>query len=234
MASELSVLVVEDEPSVADFLTTNLREDGFAVQLADSLGDAAARLDRRGVDVVLLDVTMPDGSGFDLLRRIRDGEIGRADVGVVVVTARSDQLDILRGFDRGADDYVGKPFHYPELRARIAAVGARTDGGRTRVDELHVGPIAIDIGRRSCVVAGEPLPLPAKEFDLLVALAREPDRMQEKQELLRRIWGYRQPGSTRTLDSHASRLRRRLEAASGDGPFVINHWSRGYSLVSAA
>jgi DNA-binding response OmpR family regulator len=224
------VLLVEDEPAIADFLADNLRQDDHHVHTVGGMGEAVAALERVRPDVALIDVGLPDGSGFELCRQIRGGAAGNPEVGVIMLTARAEEQDRVRGFDRGADDYVVKPFHYPELLGRINALATRIGGGR-RSDQLVAGPIDIDVRGRTVQVGGVALHLPAKEFDLLVALAREPFRVHSKTELLERIWGYRTPGATRTLDSHASRLRRRLEQAAGPGErLVINHWGVGYAL----
>ena len=147
---------------------------------------------------------------------------------VVVVSGRSGELDRVRGFERGADDYVCKPFSYPELRGRIAALLRRADrrpaSGRLRVGELELDPLSRDVR-----VCGERLALSQKEFALLRTLAAEPTRVFTKDELLRTIWGFRSRGTTRTLDSHACRLRHKLDAHGHR--FVVNVWGVGYRLV---
>ena len=229
----VSLLVIEDEPAILDFLADNLRMDDHRVVGASSLAQGALLLAEVRPDITLIDVGLPDGSGFDLCRRIREGDAGDPDVGVIMLTARAEEQDRVRGFQRGADDYVTKPFHYPELLCRINALAARVSGTR-RVEHLAVGPVRIDITRRTVQVAGVDVALPAKEFDLLAALARDPERVYSKQELLERVWGYRDASTTRTLDSHASRLRRRLEEIDPASRFVINRWGIGYSLVAGA
>lgn len=221
-----NLLIVEDDDSIADFLADNLREDGHAVSIASSARDAAVALRRGSADIALVDVTLPDASGLELVRMIRAGEAGTPALGVIVVSGRAAEQDRIRAFERGVDDYIVKPFSYPELLLRTQALHTRIRGrvGMT----IAVGPIAIDLAARSVTVDGELLRLPSKEFDLLAALARDPHRVQMKEDLMERIWGYRNCG-TRTLDSHASRLRRRLTAVA-DGPWVINNWSVGYSL----
>jgi len=225
-----SLLIVEDEPSITDFLADNLRQDDHQVATARSVAEAVTVLDRARTDLVLIDVGLPDGSGFDLCRRIRAGEVGDPELGVIMLTARAEEQDRVRGFQRGADDYVIKPFHYPELLGRVNALHARLRGAH-RGDQLAAGPLEIDVSGRSAALGGTPVQLAAKEFDLLVALARDPHHVFSKGELLERVWGYKTPGSTRTLDSHASRLRRRLdEAGDGSERFVVNHWGIGYAL----
>ena len=220
------LLIVEDDESITEFLVDNLRQDGHAVTTVASAVDAVAVL-RRGVpEIALVDVSLPDGSGLDVVRMIRGGEAGSPDVGVIMVSGRNTEQDRVRAFERGVDDYVAKPFSYPELLLRTAALESRIRGRVGSV--LHVGPLTVDLAARSATVNGALLHLPAKEYELLAALARDPHKVHMKEDLMERIWGYRNAG-TRTLDSHASRLRRRLLAAS-DGPWVINNWSVGYSL----
>jgi DNA-binding response OmpR family regulator len=175
---------------------------------------------------------LPDGSGLDLIARVRaaDGIASRLDpeVPLVILTGRAGELDRLRGFERGADDFVAKPFSYGELRLRIHAVLRRTrprrNGGRMRVGDLEVDPASRDVRLR-----GERVQLSQKEFALLRALAAEPTRVYTKQELLRDVWGFRSLGTTRTLDSHACRLRHKL--GRGGDRYVVNVWGVGYRLV---
>ena len=232
MAGE-SVLLVEDEAGARSFLEQQLADDGFAVVSADRGGRAIELVEDSAPDLVLLDAVLPDASGFEVCRRLREGEPGRAwnrDVPVIMLTARGDPIDRLRGFARGCDDYVVRPFVYEELVARMRAVLRRTAPAGRR-DRLVVGQLEVDRLSRSVRVAGAPVLLASKEYELLLALACEPERVFRKEELLRDVWGFRSLGRTRTLDSHASRLRRKLNAPVGDGTFVVNVWGVGYRLV---
>ncbi len=234
MAGE-AVLLVEDEPATRAFLEQQLADDGFDVLAVDRGGQALEVLERAAPDLMLLDVGLPDASGFELCRRLREGEPGRAwdrDVPVILVSERGEPIDRVRGFARGADDFVVKPFVYEELVARMRAV-LRRAGGPARRDRLAVGEIEIDRLSRTVRVAGEPVALSAKEYELLVALAEEPERVFRKDELLRDVWGFRSLGRTRTLDSHASRLRRKLNNGC-ESAYVINVWGVGYRLVEPA
>lgn len=232
MAGE-SVLLVEDEAGSRSFLEQQLSDDGFSV-LSTELGRRALELvERAGPDLVLLDAVLPDASGFEVCRLLREGEPGRAwnrDVPVIMVTERGDPVDRIRGFARGCDDYVVRPFVYEELVARIRAVLRRSAPAGYR-ERLAIGELEVDRLSRSVRVAGVPVALAAKEYELLVALASEPERVFRKDELLRDVWGFRSLGRTRTLDSHASRLRRKLNAPVTDGTFVVNVWGVGYRLV---
>ncbi len=223
------LLLIEDEVAICDFLAENLRHDEHRVTTVGSLGEAAMQLRRFRPDAVLLDVGLPDGSGFEFCRRVRDGRHGDPDVGIIFLTSLAEEQDRIRGFQRGADDFVVKPFSYPELLARVEALLTRL-GGRRR-ETIEAGPLVVDVTARSVFLSGERILLPGKEFELLATLARDPLRVHTKSELMQRVWGYRAPASTRTLDSHASRLRRRLEARGDDDErWIVNHWGVGYAL----
>ncbi len=234
MAGE-AVLVVEQEAPVRAFLEQQLPDDGFSVLSADESGAALELVERARPDLVLLDPALPDSSGYELCRRLRAGEPGRSwnrDVPVIMVSKRSDPVDRVRGFARGADDYVAMPFVYEELVARMRAV-LRRSNGRGRRTTVAVRDLSVDLTARTVRVAGVTVQLSAKEYDLLIALADEPERVFRKEELLRDVWGFRAQGRTRTLDSHASRLRRKLNLG-GEPGYVVNVWGVGYSLVAGA
>ena len=227
-----TLLLVEDDTLLRTFLGDNLTADGYDVVLADSLRDAVRALEYKCPALALVDLGLPDGSGLDLLRRVReaDGVASRLDpsMPLVVLTGRAEEIDRLRAFERGADDFVAKPFSYPELRLRLTALLRRTQPrrglGRLRAGELELDPSSRDVRLR-----GERIALSQKEFALLKVLASEPTRVFTKEELLRDVWGFRSLGTTRTLDSHACRLRHKL-GRGGDG-FVVNVWGVGYRLV---
>ncbi|CAA9525467.1 MAG: Phosphate regulon transcriptional regulatory protein PhoB (SphR) [uncultured Solirubrobacteraceae bacterium] len=227
-----TILVVEDDDATRSYLAENLAADGYALLTADCAGDGWRLLETKFPDLVLVDVGLPDGSGLELLRRVRaaDGVSSRVDPAtpVLVLSGRRGELDRLRGFDRGADDYVAKPFSYAELRARIAALLRRTQR-RPGMGRLRVGTLELDPSSREVRVRGERVTLSQKEFSLLRTLASEPTRVWTKEELLRNVWGFRSLGATRTLDSHACRLRQKL-GARGDH-YVVNVWGVGYRLV---
>lgn len=233
MARE-AVLVVEKEMPVRSFLEQQLSDDGFEVVSTERGGQALDLLESARPDLVLLDAVLPDGSGFEVCSRLREGAPGRVwnrDVPVIMLAERSDPVDRLRGFARGCDDYVPVPFLYEELLARMRAVLRRSHGPRGRT--VAVGELDIDFSTRAVRVAGRRVLLSAKEYELLVALAEEPERVFTKDDLLRDVWGFRSQGRTRTLDSHASRLRRKLNGP-GEPTYVLNVWGVGYRLVAPA
>jgi DNA-binding response OmpR family regulator len=226
------ILLVEDDPVLRTFLADNLSADGFEPMLAESVRDGLRQLEYQRPDLAIVDIGLPDGSGLDLIDRVRtaDGVASRLDpaVPLVVLSGRSSEVDRMRGFERGADDFVVKPFSYGELRWRIVVLLRRTSDRRGR-GRLRVGALELDPTSREVRLRGRHIPLSQKEFALLRALAGEPTRVWTKEELLRDVWGFRALGTTRTLDSHACRLRHKL-AVHGDR-FVINVWGVGYRLV---
>jgi DNA-binding response OmpR family regulator len=227
--------VVEDDEATRAFLCDQLTADGYRVAGAGGVAEALRALEVRRPDVVLLDLSLADGHGLAVLDRVRaaDGAASRIDpeTPVVVLSGRSGEADRVRGLTRGADDYVCKPFSYAELLARLGCV-LRRSGGRRLHGLVRVGDLTIDPATRAVRLDGEPVPLSAKEFGMLYALASDPGRVHSKGELLRDVWGYRSSGSTRTVDTHACRLRRKL---SRDGrPFVVNVRGVGYRLTEAA
>jgi len=227
-----TILLIEDHSATRAFLADNLVADGYEVLEAESASDAEHMIASEFPDLAILDLALPDRDGLDLLREVRQSDrvAGRfdPDLPILVVSGRASELDCLRGYRRGCDDYVRKPFSYPELQARVAALlrrgERRTGPGRMRIGSLELDPLARQVWLR-----GEEVKLSKKEYALLRALAGDPTRVFTREELLRGVWGYRSMGITRTLDSHASRLRRKLSVA-GDR-FVVNVWGVGYRLV---
>jgi DNA-binding response OmpR family regulator len=234
--AESTVLVVDDEPLIVEFLAENLRADDFTVITAGSGGEAIDVLGASRPDVVLLDVVLPDMSGYDVCRRVRGGDAVNdpwdPDLPIIMLSAKAEHTDRVRGLNRGADDYVTKPFHYPELLARIGAVLKRVTRARD-AHELSYGDLVVNILSREVTVAGMRVELSAKEFALLATLAGDPERVFTKRELLQMVWDFRSPGRTRTLDSHASRLRQKL-ARHSDDAWIANVWGVGYRLCRPA
>jgi len=226
-----SVVVCEDDAPTLELLCDHLRADRFDPLPAPCASDALRLCAFKTPDLLLLDLRLPDASGLDVLRELRatDGSTGRYDpeLPVIVLSGRSSEADRVRGLGEGADDYMVKPFSYVELISRIRAVlrrrGSRRDG------PLRVGEVSVDPARREVLVGARPVRLANKEFELLRVLASEPERVFTKEELLRDVWGFRSLGRTRTLDSHASRLRRKLDPEHGR--FVRNVWGVGYRLL---
>jgi DNA-binding response OmpR family regulator len=221
-----ALLLAEPEEETRGFLERHLTDDGFDVIEAAADVEALALAEQAHPDLVLL-------AEPELCRRLREGEPGRSwnrDVPVIVLAPEeTDPFDRVRAFARGADDVVKRPFHYDELLARIHAV-LRRSAPPDVPETFEAGDLVVDRRTRGASVRGEAVDLAGREFELLAKLASDPRRVFTKEELLRDVWGFRSLGRTRTLDSHASRLRRKLNRGNGDH-FVVNVWGVGYRLV---
>jgi DNA-binding response OmpR family regulator len=226
-----ALLLAEAEPGTRAFLERHLASEGFEVLGADAEREALELAERARPDLVLIGA-LEDAAGAEVCRRLREGVPGRSwdrNVPVIVLGAtQADAVDRVQAFERGCDDFVPRPFHYEELVARIHAVLRRTQPPVR--ERLAAGPVAIDRATRRVTVHGFPVALAAKEFELLAKLATDPTRVFTKEELLREVWGFVALGRTRTLDSHASRLRRKL-ALAGAEDCVLNVWGVGYRLL---
>jgi two-component system response regulator RegX3 len=207
-----TILLVEDEESITTPLVEALRREGFDAAVASTAVEALEAADNVKPDLVLLDVMLPDGSGFDVLRELRS----RGRFPVIMLTARGEEADRVAGLELGADDYVVKPFSARELVARVRAVlrraaesGEKKTGGATEIGELRLDP-----ARRTATLAGDELELSRKEFDLLRLLAENAGEVVTRERLLDEVWDTNWYGSTKTLDVHVSGLRKKL----GDDP----------------
>jgi DNA-binding response OmpR family regulator len=219
-----AVLVAEPETETREYLDRQLRDDGFDVLEASRGSEALELAERARPDLILL-------AELELCLRLRRGEPGRTwdrNVPVILLAPTSDPVERVRALDRGADDVIGRPFAYVELLARIRAVLRRTAPSESEV--VTAGDLVVDRRTRRVAVRERAVALSAKEFELLARLAAEPHRVFTKEELLREVWGFRALGRTRTLESHASRLRRKL-CVEGDDRFVVNVWGVGYRLL---
>ncbi|HET6830389.1 MAG TPA: response regulator transcription factor [Solirubrobacterales bacterium] len=226
-----TIVVCEDDPGTRELLCENLEADRFDA-VAAGTAEEAMRLCRYGTpDALLLDIGLPDASGLDVIREIRAAAGAAApfdaDLPIVALSGRGSDGDRVRGLRAGADDYLVKPFHYDELLERIRKLLDRRSSRRH--GPVRIGLLALDPATREVRVGDRQVELANKEFELLRALAAEPERVFTKEELLRDVWGFESAGRTRTLDSHASRLRRKLDPDRGT--YVVNCWGVGYRLV---
>jgi DNA-binding response OmpR family regulator len=201
-----SVLLVEDEESLASLVQAYLVQEGFTVSSVASGEAALARIEREPVRLVVLDLNLPDMDGLDVCRRIR----ARSTVPVVMLTARDEEADRLAGLGAGADDYIGKPFSPKELVARMKAVLRRSEPAAGDEPMLTLGDVAVDRVGREVTVDGAIVELRPKEFDLLAYLIQNRGAVFSRDALLERVWGYDYAGGTRTVDVHVAQLRRKL------------------------
>jgi two-component system response regulator RegX3 len=219
------ILVVEDEDAIAEPLVEGLRREGFEVE---RVATGAEALEAREPDLVLLDLRLPDVDGLDVCRRMRE----RSTVPIIVVTARGEEADRVVGLELGADDYVVKPFGLRELIARIRAVSRRVDtaaDGRAAGSPLRVGELELDERARRVRLAGRELELTPKEFELLLALARDAGAAVSRQRLLRDVWQTDWYGTSKTIDVHVASLRRKL----GDPGWIETVRGVGFRLRTA-
>jgi DNA-binding response OmpR family regulator len=227
-----TVLIVEDHTTTRRFLADNLAADGFEPLEAGTAAEGLRLIAQGRPEVAVIDLGLPDGDGLELLTDVRSS--GRRGGGldsqlpVLILSGRGSELDRIRGFERGTDDYLVKPFSYTELRGRLDALLRRTRA-RPRLGRLRVGALELDPMSREAWVDGQVVHLTNKEFALALRLAAEPLRVFTRAELLCDVWGFQSAGATRTLDSHASRLRRKLSV--GTRRFVVNVWGVGYRLL---
>ena len=230
--SRPTVLIVEDHPLTSRFLAENLAADGYTPLLAATVAHARRLLRGGAPAIAVVDLELPDGDGLDLLAELRGtGEFATGldpHLPVLVLSGRATEIDRIRGLQRGADDYLAKPYGYGELRARLEAL-LRRSTRRPGAGRLRVATLEIDVQSRETRVEGRTVHLSKKEFALARMLASAPTRTFTRDELLREVWGFRSPGETRTLDTHAHRLRHKLSA--GRVAFVVNVWGVGYRLI---
>jgi len=222
-----TILVVDDAPNIVGLVRMYLEGAGYATLVATD-GPSAVELHRKHrPDLVILDVMLPGMDGFEVCRAIRR----EADTPVVMLTARTDDIDAIVGLELGADDYVTKPFNPRALVARVKAILRRTDGTVRLGRPIEVGTLRIEPRRREVTVGNRAVDLRAREFDLLAALARDPGVVLSREALLEDVWGTDFPGETRTVDVHVSELRKKL---GPDGPTIESVRGVGYRLIADA
>jgi len=223
------ILIVEDEPSLADSVRYNLVREGFDVTIATDGREAIEAFRRERPALVILDLMLPEVSGLDVCRTIRD----ESDVPIIMVTAKDSEADKVTGLELGADDYVTKPFSVRELVSRVRAhlrrVKMRTPD--VRDDTVAGGPVVLDVARHEVLVRGESVAFPPKEFELLETLLRRKGRLLTRDYLIEEIWGADYVGDTKTLDVHVKRVRRKIEADPHQPEHLVTVRGLGYKFV---
>ena len=219
-----TVLVVEDESSIASFVSLYLKNAGYIVKTAATGGEGLASVAAQTPDLIVLDLMLPDIDGIEVCRRIRK----TSDVPILMLTARDEDVDKIIGLEVGADDYLTKPFNPRELVARVKSVLRRssTDRRRDEGEEIRHGDLVINAGRREAMVGDREIQLAPKEFDLLWELLDHRGLVLTRDQLLERVWGYTFAGDTRTVDVHVRQIRRKLEDASP----IVTVWGVGYKV----
>ena len=227
------ILIVEDDPDIADLLELNLRDAGYRTELAKNGLDGARMALENDFDLVCLDIMLPKLDGMEVLKRIREE---KKTLPVLMLTAKSEELDKVLGLELGADDYITKPFSLRELLARVKAILRRVSAVKQAASsddqtEIHIPGLSIFLEKRKIILHGNPVDLTAKEFDLLALFATHPGRAYSRQELLDIIWGYQFDGYDHTVNSHINRLRSKIEHDPSNPTYVKTVWGVGYRFV---
>jgi DNA-binding response OmpR family regulator len=219
-----SILIVEDEASIASFVAMYLKRAGFVVQTAGTGEEAIEQAAGHAPSLIVLDLMLPDVDGIEVCRRVRQ----RSDVPILMLTARDDDVDKIIGLEVGADDYLTKPFNPGELVARVKSILRRANPERRELETASLvhGELVIDSGSREVKVGDEEIQLAPKEFDLLWELLDHRGLVLTRDQLLERVWGYTFAGDTRTVDVHVRQLRRKL----GDASPIVTVWGVGYKV----
>jgi DNA-binding response OmpR family regulator len=226
MSNEL-VLVVDDEKTLVKALSFNLEKEGFRVEQAYDGEEALEKVFELKPDIVVLDLMLPEVDGFEVCRRIRK----KLDVPIIMLTARSEDIDKVLGLELGADDYLTKPFNSRELVARIKAILRRsTVRDEESKKQIQIGNLHIDLLQHRVRLNGNDISLTSKEFALLSFLASNAGNVYSREQLLEQVWGYDYYGDVRTVDVHIRHLREKLEQDPGNPDLIITVWGTGYKI----
>ncbi|SES90344.1 DNA-binding response regulator, OmpR family, contains REC and winged-helix (wHTH) domain [Salinibacillus kushneri] len=223
------ILIVEDEMNIAELERDYLDVNGYSCDITTTGEEGLKLAEENGYDLIILDLMLPGVDGFNICRQLRD----RLDIPILMVTARKEDIDKIRGFDRGADDYIQKPFNPSELVARVKAHLSRYErlvNKNSEPDEIRFKGLHIDLSSRRLYVNGKERVLRAKEFDLLVLFAANPDRVFTKEELFERIWGIDSLGDITTVTVHIRKIREKIEEDPSNPKYIETIWGVGYRL----
>ena len=224
----MKILVVDDEALLVKGIRFNLQNEGYEVITGSNGLEALQKVQQEHPDLVVLDVMMPEMDGLTACGKIREF----SDVPIIMLTAKTDDMDKLLGFDHGVDDYLTKPFNILELKARIRALlrrsGSHAAAKKAAANELTIGSITLDLDARNAYRAGELADLTAKEFDVIEFLMRNPNRVYSREALLDTIWAYEYRSDIRTVDVHIRRLREKLEENPAEPKYILTKWGVGY------
>lgn len=221
----MRILVVDDEELLVKGIRFNLQNEGYDVICANNGLDAVHLAKEQSPDLIVLDIMMPKMDGLDACARIREF----SDVPIILLTAKTEDMDKLMGFEQGADDYLTKPFNILELKARIRALLRRSAPKKEAASStLTIGSITLDLNARNAYRSGILADLTAKEFDVIEFLMRNPNRVYSREALLDTIWAYEYRSDIRTVDVHIRRIREKLEANPADPQYIMTKWGVGY------
>ena len=222
----MKILVVDDEELLVKGIRFNLQNEGYEMITGSNGLEAVEKARENNPDLIILDVMMPEMDGMTACAKIREF----SNVPIILLTAKTDDMDKLMGFEHGADDYVTKPFNILELKARVRAL-LRRSGAQTKEaasPTLSIGSISLDLNARNAYCDGKLADLTAKEFDVIEFLMRNPNRVYSREALLDTIWAYEYRSDIRTVDVHIRRLREKLESNPADPQYIMTKWGVGY------
>jgi len=228
------LLLIEDDEDLTRILTLNLKDEGYEV---DSVGEGEQGYEKAvkgDYDLIVLDLILPGMDGLEICRRLRT-EAGYASTPILILTARSSELDRVLGLELGADDYLVKPFSMKEFLARVRAILRRIDAIPSRSSDpeeslIRRGELTIDVSKHEAILGTETLDLTAREFELLLKLAANPGRVLTRRQLLDSVWGYGFQGYEHTVNSHINRLRKKLEPTPEEPRYILTVWGVGYKF----
>ncbi len=223
-ATQARVFIIDDEPPIIELARLYLEREGYRVEGFGTAASGLSRISASSPDLVILDLMLPDGDGFEICRQVR----ARSDIPILMLTARADDVDKIVGLELGADDYMTKPFNPRELVARVKAILRRRSPGEADSSEVRVGPLTVDLSRHEARLQERLLQLRSKEFALLAAFARAPGIVLTRERLLDKVWGYDYAGETRTVDVHVNHVRDKL---AGSSVAIETIRGTGYKLV---
>ena len=220
----MKILSVDDEELLVKGIRFNLQNDGYETITGKDGLEAVALAKEENPDLIILDVMMPNMDGLTACSRIREF----SSVPIILLTAKSDDIDKLLGFDNGADDYITKPFNILELKARVRALLRRSQTGTQQSNTLTIGNIVLDLDARNAYKSGEIVDLTAREYDVIEFLMKNPNKVYSRENLLDSIWSYEYRSDIRTVDVHVRRLREKLEDDPADPQYIMTKWGVGY------
>jgi DNA-binding response OmpR family regulator len=229
-SSDKHILVVEDDPDISQLLEINLKDIAFQVDVVNNGVDGLNRASNHDYQLIVLDLMLPGMDGLELCRRLRSQSV---NIPVLMLTARSSELDRVLGLELGADDYLTKPFSIKELQARVKAILRRVELSAKQLasnpdEKIEVQSMVIDVSGRNVFIDHQPIELTAKEFDLLLYFARNPGRVYSRGQLLDYVWGYSHSGYEHTVNSHINRLRKKIEKNPEQSQYIETVWGVGY------
>jgi DNA-binding response OmpR family regulator len=227
------VLLVEDDDDIADLLDLHLSDEGHRVEVVGNGDEGLERALDEEYDLIVLDIMLPGTDGFDICRRLRQEQ---CPTPILMVTAKTEEVDKVLGLELGADDYITKPFSIREVLARVKALFRRVEVDQEAQQDdtaspIELGGLVVEPEKRKVLVGGEPVDLTSKEFELLLLFAQNPGRAYSRDELLDEVWGYQYSGYSHTVNTHINRLRNKIEPNPSDPRYVKTVWGMGYRFA---